>query len=254
MSEKQASSSAWLKLVAGVVLLSLIVVGYATFGDALSLEQLATRESQLREFQKESPVLVFGFAFLVYVIVTGLSLPGAAALTLIFGWYFGFWRGLVLVSLASTAGATLAFTMSRYLLRDSIQSNFGDRLASFNNALRQEGAFYLFTLRLIPVVPFFVINLVMGVTPIRASTFWWVSQLGMLPGTAVYVYAGSSVPDLQTLATNGVSGILSPKLLVAFVLLGLFPLLVKNIMNRFRPTNGPTSTNSPEVKSSHEGI
>ncbi|MDB4625020.1 TVP38/TMEM64 family protein [Rubripirellula sp.] len=201
------------------------------FGDYLKLDYLATQENQLRGFQQKYPVLVFGAAFLIYVIVTGLSLPGAAPLTLLYGWYFGFSSTLVLVSFASTAGATIAFLTSRYLLRESIEKKFGERLQTFNNHLESQGAFYLFTLRLIPVVPFFVINLVMGLTPISTRTYWWVSQLGMLPGTAVYVYAGASVPNLGQLAEQGAAAVLSPQqlvqLFIAFALLGIFPFLVK---------------------------
>jgi uncharacterized membrane protein YdjX (TVP38/TMEM64 family) len=116
-------------------------------------------------------------------------------------------------------------------MRDAIQTRFGDRLAKFNEALEREGAFYLFTLRLIPAVPFFVINVVMGLTPLRVTTYWWVSQVGMLPGTAAYVYAGTSVPDLQTLATQGVSGIISPQLLSAFVVLGLLAIVIKKVLS-----------------------
>ncbi len=226
----QSTRSPWLKLV---VLAIVVVVGGALFtqyGDSLSLQALADRESQLREFQQQNPVLVYGVAFLVYAAVTGLSIPGATALTLLYGWFFGFWRGLVLVSFASTTGATLAFLLARFLLRDTVQSKFGDRLKTFNEALKREGAFYLFTLRLIPLVPFFVLNLVMGLTPLKTLTYWWVSQLGMLPGTAVYVYAGSSVPDLATLADKGTSGILTLNVVIAFALLGLFPLAVKKII------------------------
>jgi uncharacterized membrane protein YdjX (TVP38/TMEM64 family) len=208
------------------------------FGDYLKLEYLATQENQLREFQQQYPILVFGAAFCIYVIVTGLSLPGAAPLTLLYGWYFGFAPTLVLVSFASTAGATISFLTSRYLLRDSIEKKFGDRLAVFNMHLESQGAFYLFTLRLIPVVPFFVINLVMGLTPLSTRTYWWVSQLGMLPGTAVYVYAGSSVPHLSQLAEQGAAAVLSPQqllqLFIAFALLGFFPLLVKLLMKWIR--------------------
>ena len=124
------------------------------FGDALRLENLAKQESQLREVQQRQPLLVYGVAFLVYVLVTGLSLPGATVMTLVYGWYFGWLRGVILVSFASTAGATLAFLLSRYLLRESIQTRFGDRLKAFNENLERQGAFYLFTLRLIPAVPF----------------------------------------------------------------------------------------------------
>jgi len=207
---------------------------YRNYADTLTLSNLATQEAELRGFQAQHPVLVYGLALLIYVAVAGLSLPGAAVLTLVYGWYFGVVRGVIVVSFGSTAGATLAFLLSRYLIGGSIQRRFGDKLESFNAALEKEGALYLFTLRLIPAVPFFVINVVMGLTKLRTPTFWWVSQLGMLPGTAVYVYAGSSVPELKTLAENGVGGILSPQLIVAFVLLGVFPIAVKKLMERFR--------------------
>ena len=188
--------------------------------------------------------LALGGAFGIYTLVTGFSLPGAAIMTLALGWFFGFGRAFVLVSFASTAGATLAFLISRFLLREWVQTRFRDRLTGFNDALQREGAFYLFTLRLIPVVPFFVINLVMGLTPLPVRTFWWVSQVGMLPGTAVFVYAGSQFPSLQMLAEKGAKGILSPQLILAFVILGLFPLVVKKVMNRFHPSN-------PVPKDSH---
>ncbi len=217
------------------------VAGYLRFGDALSLAAIAEQEAALRAFQQDHPWLVYGAAFLVYVAVTGLSLPGAAVLTLVFGWYFDFLRAVVLVSFASTTGASLAFVLSRYVFRDAVQSRFGGRLRAFNEALARDGALYLFTLRLVPAVPFFVINLVMGLTPLRLGAFWWVSQVGMLPGTAVYVYAGAAVPDLQVLSERGLGGIVSPQVLAAFVLLGVFPLLVKTVMRRLRPGRGPAS-------------
>lgn len=231
----RANSVPWVKLLllGGVLLAS--GLGYWQFRDALTLHSLSARESALRALQQDHALLVYGMAFLVYVAVTGLSLPGATVLTLVCGWFFGFAGGLPLVSFASTAGATVAFLVSRFLLRDSIEHRFGERLATFNQALEREGAFYLLILRMIPAVPFFVINVVMGLTPIRTRTFWWVSQLGMLPGTAVYVYAGSSVPDLATLAEKGVRGIVTPQLLVAFALLGLVPLVLKKLVQRFRP-------------------
>jgi len=199
-----------------------------------TLSNLVEREGGLRAWQVENPLAVFGIAFLIYVVATGLSLPGAASLTLIIGWFFGFFQGFVLVSLASTIGATLAFLISRYLLRDLVQNRFGRHLAKFNAALEKEGAFFLFTLRLIPVIPFFVVNLVMGLTPLRTSTFWWVSQLGMVPGTMAYVYAGASVPDLQTLAESGVRGIVSPQMIIAFVILGLLPITMKKIIGKIK--------------------
>lgn len=226
-----AGSGLGTKLLVLVCVACAVAIGYWQLGDNLSLENLARQESQLREFQQQHPVLVYGVAFLVYVTVTGLSLPGATVLTLTYGWYFGFLRGVIVASFSSTAGATLAFLLSRSLFRDVIQRRFGDRLDKFNQSLQREGPFYLFSLRLIPAVPFFVINAVMGLTPIRARTFWWVSQLGMLPGTVVYVYAGSSVPSLQTLADKGLSAVFTPgqltQIVVAFVVLGVFPPLVR---------------------------
>lgn len=230
-----------IRLVVLLAVASAIFFAYRNYSDVLSLDNLASKETELRQYQLDKPALVLGLAFLVYVAVTGLSLPGATVLTLVFGWYFGFLRGVVLVSFASTAGATLAFLLSRYLLRDAVQNKFGDKLASFNKSLEREGAFYLFTLRLIPAVPFFIINVVMGLTPLKTSTYWWVSQLGMLPGTAVYVYAGSQFPNLQTLAVEGAGGILTPQLIIAFVLLGLFPLIMKKIMGRLKPSSNATS-------------
>jgi uncharacterized membrane protein YdjX (TVP38/TMEM64 family) len=216
-------------------LLVLVAVGltafflYRNYGHLLALDDLAARETELRQFRLDHPVLVYGIAFLLYVAVTGFSLPFATVLTLVFAWYFGFWRAVLLVSFASTAGATVAFLLSRYLLREIIQKRFGDRLEKFHQSLEREGAYYLFSLRLIPVVPFFVINAVMGLTPLKTRTFWWASQAGMLPGTLVYVYAGSQFPTLKTLAEQGTGGILTPQLIAAFVLLGLFPLCAKKI-------------------------
>lgn len=239
-NEPAQSGNPAVKILVLIAVVGLAVFGYVKYGNALSLENLATKESALRDYQLNNPILVIGIAFAIYVAVTGLSLPGAAVLTLVVGWFFGFWQALLMVSFASTSGATLAFLISRFLLRHSIQTKFGERLKGFNEALEREGAFYLFTLRLIPAVPFFVINLVMGLTPIRTATFWWVSQVGMLPGTAVFVYAGSQFPSLQTLAEKGAKGILTPQLFVAFVLLGLFPFAVKKIMAKIKQ---PQATN-----------
>ncbi len=222
----------WAKSLILTAFIGATIFLYLQFGDALKLSELAKKESELRDWQQQAPLIVFGAGFLIYVTATGFSLPGAAVLTLIFGWYFGFTRGTVLVSFASTTGATLAFLISRFLLRDSIQNRFGDRLGKFNSALEKEGPFYLFSLRLIPVVPFFIINLVMGLTPIRTRTFWWISQVGMLPGTMAFVYAGASVPDLKTLEQKGLSGIISPQLIIAFVILGLLPITLKKIIGK----------------------
>ena len=231
------SPASWrFKLVLLAAALALISIAYALFGDFLSLETLANSEEALRDWREKHVAKSVVLSFLVYVSVAGLSLPGAMLLTLFLGWFLGFGLGLLVVSLASSAGATLAFLISRFFLRDFVQNKFGNRLKTFNESLQREGAFYLFALRLIVVVPFFIINLAMGATPIRTWTFWWVSQLGMLPGTAVYVYAGASFPSLSDLVEKGGQGILTPQLIFALLLLGLFPIVVKKILKRFRPS------------------
>jgi len=225
------------RIVVVLLLAATAGIGFWLFGDELTLSKLATRETAFRQFQTDHPVLIYLIAFGIYVAVTGMSLPGATPMSLLMAWLFGFWPALILVSLGSTTGATIAFLLSRYLFRQAITDRYGERLVKFNAALQREGAFYLFTLRLIPAVPFFVINAVMGLTPVSVRTFWWVSQLGMLPGTAVYVYAGSRVPNLQTLADKGINAIFTTtqitQILSAFVLLGLFPLVARGLMKRF---------------------
>lgn len=239
MEKENRSKGMLIRFVVLAVVLAAGIAGYWFFGEELSLESLAEREAQFRQFQEQQPLLVYASAFAIYVIVTGLSIPGAAALTLAYGWYFGLLPGVLLVSFASTAGATLAFLLSRFLFHDAFQNRFGDRLTKFNNAWERDGPFFLFTLRLIPTVPFFVINAVMGLTSIRVLTFWWISQIGMLPATIVYVYAGSSVPSLDVLAEDGVQAIFSPtqltQIITAFVLLGAFPLVVRYLFRLLSP-------------------
>tara|TARA_R110002094_G_scaffold13775_11_gene24468 strand:- start:496 stop:2745 length:2250 start_codon:yes stop_codon:yes gene_type:complete len=191
----------------------------------LTLDGLKGGIEEFRRWRDMDPLLVTGAFFAVYVAVAALSLPGAAILTLAAGALFGLVWGTLLASFASSLGALLAFLASRYLLRDSIQARFGQRLKAFNEGIAKEGAFYLFTLRLVPAVPFFVINLLMGLTPIRALTFYGVSQVGMLIGTLVYVNAGTQLAQLQSL-----TGILSLPLMLSLVLLGLFPLLAKKLL------------------------
>ena len=220
----------------GLVLI-VMAVAFHQYGGALSLQSIASKEEALRTLKQSSPLAVTLTALGIYVAATGLSLPGAAGLSLVYGWFFGFGPGLVIVSIASTAGATLAFLFSRFLLRDWVEARFGERLRGFNEALEREGVFYLFTMRLIPAIPFVVINLVMGLTPMRSGTFWWVSQVGMLPGTAVFVYAGSQFPSLAQLVEKGARGILTPKLIGAFVLLGVFPLIAKKALAAFRQSH-----------------
>ena len=247
-ASERATRPNWLGRVALLVVVASLIAVFVRNREALSFDALIAQQAALQRAVVEQPALVLGSAFVLYVVVTGLSLPGAAALSLAYGWLFGFWRGLVLISFASTAGATVAFLMSRFLFRDAIQARFGDRLQAFNEALAREGAFYLFTLRLIPQVPFFIVNLLMGLTPIRAATFWWVSQLGMLPGTCVYIYAGASVSSLETLRDKGVSGLVTWQLLLAFTLLGLFPLIVKRAIS-FWTSSSAITVSEPKQSS-----
>ncbi|WAC46097.1 FAD-dependent oxidoreductase [Pseudomonas sp. SL4(2022)] len=194
-------------------------------GQYLNLEALKAQQAALNAQVTAQPWLAAGVFFLAYVAVTALSLPGAALMTLLAGALFGLLEGFILVSFASTLGATLAMLSSRFLLRDWVQSRFGQRLAGIDAGIEREGAFYLFALRLVPVFPFFLINLAMGLTRLPARTYWWVSQLGMLPGTLVFVNAGRELGKLDSLA-----GILSPGLLGAFVLLGVFPLIARKLL------------------------
>ncbi len=219
-------SDRW-RLIVAISLVAVIAAVATIYRDDLRLTNLVKYEDWLRNLHAERPVFVFFAAFAIYVAVTALSLPAATALTLICGWYFRFWRAALLVSFASTAGATLAFWLARYLLREAMQHRFGDRLARFNESLERDGAFYLFSLRLMPVVPFFVVNATMGLTPIRARTFWWVSQLGMLPATLIWVYVGASAPSLRLLAEQGLAGLPTVQIAIAFTLLGLLPWVVK---------------------------
>jgi uncharacterized membrane protein YdjX (TVP38/TMEM64 family) len=191
-------------------------------GRFLTLDYLKARQQDFQAFYAGHRAVALGAYFVVYVVGTALSLPGAAVMTLAGGALFGFLPALIVVSFASSLGATLAFLVSRFLLRDWVQTRFRDRLKAINSGVEKEGAFYLFTLRLVPIFPFFVINLVLGLTPMRTRTFYWVSQVGMLAGTAVYVNAGTQLGQIESL-----SGILSPALLLSFVLLGVFPLLAR---------------------------
>ena len=195
-------------------------------GRFLSFEQLKASQASFAELHAAQPLTVAAVYFLIYVAATALSFPGATIITLAGGAIFGLWQGLLIVSFASTIGATLAFVASRFVLRDWVEAKFGKRLADINAGVDKEGAFYLFTLRLIPVVPYFVINLLMGLTRMKTWTFFWVSQVGMLAGTAVFVNAGTQLGQLDSL-----QGILSPALLGSFVLLGVFPLIARRTVS-----------------------
>ena len=208
-----------------VVFAALVALFFALGLDQhLTLEALKQSRETLAAYYVQHPLTLIAAYFAAYVLITALSVPGAAVMTLAGGALFGVLAGSVVVSFASSIGATLAFLVSRYLLRDMVQGRFGDRLAAINAGISKDGALYLFTLRLVPLFPFFVINLGMGLTPLRTWTFYWISQLGMLAGTLVYVNAGTRLGEIQSL-----SDILSPGLLLSFALLGVFPLLAKKI-------------------------
>lgn len=214
-----------------IFLFLVIVAAIASYfffdlGRFLSFERLQEARGDIVAARDAAPILFSAGYFLIYVVVTALSLPGAAIMTLAGGAVFGLGWGLLLVSFASTIGATLAFLVARFIARDAVQKRYRQRLAAINEGVAREGAFYLFTLRLVPVFPFFLINIVMALTPMRTWTFYWVSQLGMLPGTAVYVNAGTQIGQLE-----GPGGILSPGLIGSFVLLGVFPLIAKKIVD-----------------------
>lgn len=212
-------------------ILVLILVGaiaayfFFDLGQVLTLENFKAQQAEIVAAKDANPALYVAVFFVLYVAITGLSIPGAAIMTLIAGALFGLVLGTIIVSFASTIGATLAFLSSRYLLRDWVQGKFGTRLRAIDEGLEKDGAFYLFTLRLIPVFPFFVINLLMGLTRIKTFTFFWVSQLGMLAATAVFVNAGTQISRIESTA-----GLLSPVLIGSFVLLALFPWAAKWIV------------------------
>jgi pyruvate/2-oxoglutarate dehydrogenase complex dihydrolipoamide dehydrogenase (E3) component/uncharacterized membrane protein YdjX (TVP38/TMEM64 family) len=214
-----------------LLLLAFVVVGLIAFvhydvAKYLSFAYLKAKQGEFGALYAAQPAAVIGAFFLIYVAATAFSLPGATILTLAGGAIFGLTTGLIIVSFASSIGATLAMLFSRYVLRDSVKARFASQLADIDKGVEKEGGFYLFTLRLVPLVPFFVINLLMGLTKIKALTFYWVSQLGMLAGTAVYVNAGTQLATIES-----PKGILTPALIGSFVLLGVFPLLAKKLLD-----------------------
>lgn len=216
-------------MIKKIAILAVLIIAIAAF--YLNGGEQYLSLAFFKQLVADQPLKAGLLFFLIYVGVTAASLPGAAIMTLIAGAVFGFSWGLLLVSFASSIGATLAFLISRSLLGDWVQSKFGDHLQTVNDGLEKEGGFYLFTLRLIPVIPFFVINLVFGLSRIKTWTFYWVSQLGMLAGTAVYVNAGAQLATVEELS---VSGVLTPQIILAFVLLGIFPWLAKALLKAFR--------------------
>lgn len=224
------------KIVIGIILVALIIFLGINFGQYLTIENAKAQQALLTQYISDNFITAAVIYFMAYVAITAFSIPGAAVVTLLAAALFGFWNSLVLVSFASTIGATIAFLSSRYLLRDWVQSKFGEKLSAINRGIERDGSFYLFSLRLIPVFPFFLINLLMGLTPIKTTRFYLVSQLGMLPGTAVYLNAGTQLSQIDSL-----SGIVSPVVLGSFALLGLFPFIAKWVMSKIKI--GPNTQN-----------
>ena len=226
-----------------IAFLAILVAGFFFFdiGRFFSLDYLKSEQAALSALYEQRPFLVIASFFFGYIAVTALSLPGAAILTLAAGAQFGLLTGTIIVSFASSIGATLAFLVSRYLLRDTIENRFGEKLKTFNRNIKKDGAFYLFTVRLVPVFPFFLVNLVMGLTPLKTGVFYIVSQVGMLAGTLVYVNAGTQLAKIDSL-----SGILSPGLIFSFALLGIFPLIAKKVVDMIKARKRYEGYTKPE--------
>jgi len=215
------------KLIAIAVIAALIISFFVfDLGQYFTLEKIKEIKDDVIALYDENPIKTALSFFGIYVAIAALSLPGAAILTLVAGAIFGLSKGVIIVSFASSIGATLAFLVAKLLLRDSVQNKFGKHLSTINNGIEKEGGFYLFTMRLIPAIPFFAVNLVMGLTKIKTWTFYWVSQLGMLAGTFVFVNAGTELGKIESLGD-----ILSPGLIFSFLLLGIFPLIAKKIID-----------------------
>ncbi len=214
------------KIAIAVVLVSAIIAYFVLdLGQYLSLEYIQSQLASIQQFRDENFALAVLVYFSAYVAITALSIPGAAIVTLLGGAIFGLAWGTLIVSFASSIGATLAFLAARLLLKDWVQSRFGNYLASINRGIERDGSFYLFSIRMVPLFPFFMVNLLMGLTPIKTWSFYSVSQIGMLLGTAVYVNAGSELAQISSL-----SGLVSPPVIFSFVLLGLFPLAAKYLL------------------------
>ena len=213
-------------VIVGVLVILVVVFFQFDLGQYLTLDYIKSQQQNIDQFYAENRLLTLIGFFLLYVVITGASLPGAAVLTLVAGGIFGLLTGLILVSFASTIGASIAFLVSRYLFRDTVQNRFGPSLKAINDGIEKDGAFYLFALRLVPAFPFFVINLVMGLTTLRLWTFFWVSQLGMLAGTVVYVNAGTQLAQVES-----ASGIFSGEIIFSFVLLAMLPFIGRKVVN-----------------------
>jgi uncharacterized membrane protein YdjX (TVP38/TMEM64 family) len=221
-----------------VLVIAGLIIAFKVFNlsEYLTLSYIKDSQAKFEALYSENRGTVIAGYMAIYILVTSLSLPGAAIMTLAAGALFGLVVGTIVVSFASTIGATLACFVSRFVLRDWIQGKFGDKLKTINEGIEKEGSLYLFTLRLIPIFPFWLINLVMGLTKMPLRTFYWISQIGMFAGTIVYVNAGKELGKIESL-----SGILSPTLILSFVLLGLFPIITKKLLGIYKKKKGIVS-------------
>jgi len=216
-------------IVLSAIIAAVIIFVFFDIGHYLTFDYLKEKQHALEAYYSDNQIATIVIYMLVYIIVTAFSLPGAAVMSLAGGALLGFWAGVIAVSFASTIGATLAFLTSRFLLGNYVQEKFGDRLKAINEGMKKDGAFYLFSLRLVPVFPFFIVNLIMGLTPIKPIVYYLVSQIGMFPATLVFINAGTRLGQLES-----ASGILSPSLLFSFALLGLFPLIAKKSLDYYK--------------------
>ncbi|MGW8288202.1 MAG: TVP38/TMEM64 family protein [Desulfobulbales bacterium] len=230
-------------LIIAAIIILVILFKVLGLGQYLSLDYIKSSQEKFALIYADHRLLVIAAYMAIYIVITALSLPGAVVMTLAGGALFGFWLGVLVVSFASTIGATLACFVARFLLRDWVQNRVGEKLSKINKGIEKEGAFYLFSLRLVPIFPFFIINLAMGLTPMKLWTFYWVSQIGMFPGTMVYVNAGKELGRLESL-----SGILSPDLLFSFVILGLFPITAKKLLYLYKRKTGKLLMEDKEFK------
>lgn len=228
-------------IVLSAIIAAVIIFVFFDIGHYLTFDYLKEKQHALEAYYSDNQIATIVIYMLVYIIVTAFSLPGAAVMSLAGGALLGFWAGVIAVSFASTIGATLAFLTSRFLLGNYVQEKFGDRLKAINEGMKKDGAFYLFSLRLVPVFPFFIVNLIMGLTPIKPIVYYLVSQIGMFPATLVFINAGTRLGQLES-----ASGILSPSLLFSFALLGLFPLIAKKSLDYYK--SGKILSNYPKPK------
>lgn len=232
VSPEEIDANPWLKtwgfrvaMLAAIV--GLVGIMYYEFSDYLSLEYLATKEAALRDLQSQHPIASYAIVFLLYTVLLAIGVPLCALMTIICGWLFGFIPAILLASFGSTAAGALNFIGCRYFFRDWVEKTLGDTLEKFNEQLEESAAFYLFVTRLIPQIPFVLVNLLMGLSPISLKTFWWVSQLAMLPALLVFVWIGTTLPNLKTISEEGMSSVLSWQLMLSLAATGLIPLLIR---------------------------